>query len=133
MLNIDLDFEYIYKELDIKITDRGESFYQNRMLAVVQELQSKSKKKQKILLKNPIPFVLKIDLLKLEEGRQVMFLPGIDVPMTIVKTDGSFTYDTSDMATIKQRLYEENADWVIYVIDSGQVMDFIKRIYRIFI
>jgi arginyl-tRNA synthetase len=93
----------------------------------------KVKNKQKILLKNPIPFVLKIDLLKLEEGRQVMFLPGIDVPMTIVKTDGSFTYDTSDMATIKQRLYEENADWVIYVIDSGQVMDFIKRIYRIFI
>jgi len=59
--------------------------------------------------------------LKLEEGRQVMFLPGIDVPMTIVKTDGSFTYDTSDMATIKQRLTEENGDWLIYVIDSGQV------------
>lgn len=50
-----------------------------------------------------------------------MFLPGIDVPMTIVKSDGSFTYDTSDMATIKQRLVEEQADWIIYVIDSGQV------------
>jgi arginyl-tRNA synthetase len=68
---------------------------------------------------------LSIDLLKLEEGRQVMFLPGIDVPMTIVKTDGSFTYDTSDMATIKQRLFEENADWIIYVIDLGQVKDFL--------
>jgi arginyl-tRNA synthetase len=50
-----------------------------------------------------------------------MFLPGIDVPMTIVKSDKSFTYDTSDTATIKQRLVEENGDWIIYVIDSGQV------------
>jgi arginyl-tRNA synthetase len=66
-------------------------------------------------------FVSHTDLLKLEEGRQIMFLPGIDVPMTIVKSDGSFTYDTSDMATIKQRLQEENADWLIYVIDLGQV------------
>lgn len=95
------DFEYIYKELDVKIIDRGESFYQSRMIEVVDELKSKN-------------------LLKLEEGRQVMFLPGIDVPMTIVKSDGSFTYDTSDMATIKQRLVEEQADWIIYVIDSGQ-------------
>lgn len=50
-----------------------------------------------------------------------MFIPGIEVPMTIVKTDGSFTYDSSDMATIKQRLKEENGDWLIYVIDNGQV------------
>jgi arginyl-tRNA synthetase len=68
-----------------------------------------------------LSFFFQIELLKLEEGRQVMFLPDIDVPMTIVKTDGSFTYDTSDMATIKQRLESENADWLIYVIDSGQV------------
>ncbi|UJR37828.1 hypothetical protein I4U23_030518 [Adineta vaga] len=97
------DFEYIYKELDIKINDRGESFYQSRMIEVVKELESKN-------------------LLKLEDGRKVMFLPDIEVPMTIVKTDGSYTYDTSDMATIKQRLDEEKADWIIYVIDSGQAL-----------
>jgi arginyl-tRNA synthetase len=70
-----------------------------------------------------------------------MFLPGIDVPMTIVKTDGSFTYDTSDMATIKQRLDEEKADWIIYVIDLGQVnylnqrtfWEFGFELYRLFI
>ena len=37
-----LDFEHIYKELDIKIIDRGESFYQDRMISVVKELESKS-------------------------------------------------------------------------------------------
>jgi len=60
------------------------------------------------------------NLLKLEEGRKVMYLPEINVPMTIVKTDGSFTYETSDMTALKHRIIEENADWVIYVIDSGQ-------------
>lgn len=39
---IDSDFEYIYKELDVKIIDRGESFYQSRMIDVVKELESKS-------------------------------------------------------------------------------------------
>jgi len=52
-----------------------------------------------------------------------MFLPDIEVPMTIVKSGGGYTYDTSDMATIKQRLDEEKADWIIYVIDMGQVRD----------
>ena len=70
---------------------------------------------------------MRIDLLKLEEGRKVMFLPDIEVPMTIVKSDGSYTYDTSDMATIKQRLQEENADWIIYVIDLGQVRVVVER------
>lgn len=51
----------------------------------------------------------------------MMFLPAIELPMTIVKSDGSFTYDASDMTTIKQRLKEENADWLIYGIDSSQV------------
>ena len=43
------------------------------------------------------------------------------IPLTVVKSDGGFTYDTSDMAAIKQRIDEENADWIIYVTDAGQV------------
>lgn len=95
------DFEYIYNELDVKLIDRGESFYQSRMVDMITELQAKN-------------------VLKLEDGRYVMFVPNIKVPMTIVKSNGSYTYDTSDMATIKQRLEEEEADWIIYVVDSGQ-------------
>lgn len=44
-----------------------------------------------------------------------------NIPFTIVKSDGGFTYDTSDLATIKQRIEEEKADWLIYVTDAGQV------------
>lgn len=35
-----------------------------------------------------------------------------------------FTYDTSDMATIKNRIEEEKGDWLIYVTDAGQATHF---------
>ena len=49
---------------------------------------------------------------------------GISVPLTVVKSDGGFTYDTSDMAALKQRVEEEAADWLIYVTDAGQATHF---------
>jgi len=45
---------------------------------------------------------------------------GIKVPLTIIKSDGGFTYDTSDMAAISQRVTEERADRIVYVTDAGQ-------------
>lgn len=42
------------------------------------------------------------------------------IPFTIVKSDGGFTYDTSDMATIQYRINEQKGDWIIYVTDAGQ-------------
>uniref|UniRef100_A0A0K0EAP7 Probable arginine--tRNA ligase, cytoplasmic n=1 Tax=Strongyloides stercoralis TaxID=6248 RepID=A0A0K0EAP7_STRER len=95
------NFENIYERLDIKLTERGESFYQNRMISVVKDLEDNG-------------------VLKLEEGRKVFFPVNCSVPLTIVKSDGGFTYDTSDMAAIQQRLLEEKADWILYVIDAGQ-------------
>jgi arginyl-tRNA synthetase len=43
------------------------------------------------------------------------------IPFTIVKSDGGFTYDTSAMAAIKQRVEEEKGDWLVYITDAGQV------------
>jgi arginyl-tRNA synthetase len=48
----------------------------------------------------------------------------IQIPLTVVKSDGGYTYDTSDMACIRNRLYEENGDWLIYVTDAGQGLHF---------
>ena len=39
----------------------------------------------------------------------------------MVKSDGGYTYDTSDMAAIKHRVEEERGDLLVYVVDSGQV------------
>ncbi|KAK0417930.1 hypothetical protein QR680_013285 [Steinernema hermaphroditum] len=44
-------------------------------------------------------------VLKVEDGR---------------KSDGGNTYDTSDLAALRQRIVNESADWVIYVVDAGQ-------------
>lgn len=64
-------------------------------------------------------------LLELDEGRKVMWAEkDVGIPMTIVKSDGGFTYDTSDMAAIRYRLEEEKADWLIYVTDAGQATHF---------
>jgi arginyl-tRNA synthetase len=95
------DFAKIYQKLDIEIIERGESFYQQRMIDLVKELEEK-----KILIT--------------EEGRKIFFAKDRPVPLTVVKSDGGYTYDTSDLAAIKQRIFEENIDWAIYVVDSGQ-------------
>lgn len=50
-----------------------------------------------------------------------MWSPGSSIPLTIVKSDGGFTYDTSDFAALKQRIEEEKADRILYITDAGQV------------
>lgn len=91
----DVEFKKIYGRLDIKIIERGESFYQKHMELLVKELESEN-------------------MLEEDKGRKVMWgrEPGDGIPLTIVKSDGGFTYDTSDMAALKQRIEEEKADWV---------------------
>ncbi|XP_070790223.1 arginine--tRNA ligase, cytoplasmic [Pituophis catenifer annectens] len=95
------EFQKIYDCLDVSIIDRGESFYQDRMHEIVKELEERG-------------------FLQMDDGRKIVFIPGCSVPLTIVKSDGGFTYDTSDLAAIKQRIFEEKADYIIYVVDSGQ-------------
>jgi len=99
------EFQKVYDRLDIRITERGESFYQSRMEGVVKDLAGKG-------------------MLEEDEGRKVMFGPGAAIPLTVVKSDGGFTYDTSDMAALRHRVEEEGADWLVYVTDAGQATHF---------
>ncbi|KAK9507251.1 hypothetical protein O3M35_007155 [Rhynocoris fuscipes] len=100
------EFQEIYDKLDIKIIERGESFYQKHMEALVKELEEKN-------------------LLIEDEGRKILFPQeeGL-IPMTIVKSDGGFTYDTSDLAALKHRIEVEKPDWIIVVTDAGQATHF---------
>lgn len=100
-----IEFQKIYDRLQVTITDRGESFYQSRMNTVVKELKENN-------------------MLEEDEGRLIMWGNKDGIPLTIVKSDGGYTYDTSDMATIKQRVEEEKGDRFIYVTDAGQHMHF---------
>ncbi|XP_004737703.1 arginine--tRNA ligase, cytoplasmic [Mustela lutreola] len=99
------EFNKIYDALDISLVERGESFYQDRMNDIVKEFEDKG-------------------FVQVDDGRKIVFVPGCSIPLTIVKSDGGYTYDTSDLAALKQRLFEEKADMVIYVVDSGQSVHF---------
>nr|XP_023020401.1 arginine--tRNA ligase, cytoplasmic [Leptinotarsa decemlineata] len=98
------EFQKIYDRLDVSLVERGESFYQSRMEQIVKELDAGG-------------------FLEYDDGRKVMW-GDLTIPLTVVKSDGGFTYDTSDLAAIKHRVEEEKADWIIYVTDAGQATHF---------
>ena len=92
------EFSDIYRRLDVKIESRGESFYQSRMKNAVKDLKAAG-------------------LLLEEDGRHVMFAPGFSVPLTIIKSDGGYTYDTSDLTAVRQRVDEEK-------VSSKDILEF---------
>lgn len=48
-----------------------------------------------------------------------VFIEGQKVPLMVQKSDGGFGYASTDMAAIKQRVFDEKGDWLIYVTDEG--------------
>ncbi|EYB80971.1 hypothetical protein Y032_0396g686 [Ancylostoma ceylanicum] len=99
--------QLVYDRLDIVLEDVGESFYQKKMVTLVDDLK-------KIQSNN----------FREEEGRLLYFPANCEVPLTIVKSDGGYTYDTSDLAALRYRLHEKKADWIVYVVDAGQNLHF---------
>lgn len=104
------EFQVIYERLGIEnLIERGESFYHEHMKKVVEDLEKRQ---------------LLID----DEGRKILW--GSDkpkaneIPLTIVKSDGGFTYDTSDLSAVKQRVQEEGGTRILYVADNGQGVHF---------
>lgn len=50
----------------------------------------------------------------------MVWVEGEKVPLMVQKTDGGFGYGTTDMAALRQRVQDERAEWLIYVVDEGQ-------------
>lgn len=100
-------YQEIYNLLDIKITERGESFYHDLLPKIVSLFEEKG-------------------LSQNSEGAQCIFLDqflskeGKPLPLIIQKSDGGYTYATTDLSALKQRIEEEKADRIIYVVDNGQ-------------
>ena len=105
------EFQVIYDLLDIKIEERGESFYNPFLADIVSKLDREG-------------------LLTKSEGAMCVFLDGFTnkdgdpLPLIVQKTDGGFNYATTDLAAIKYRVQEDKAKRVIYVTDSGQANHF---------
>ena len=105
------EFQVIYDLLDIKLTERGESFYNPFLGDVVKELDTQG-------------------LLEEDAGAKCVFLEGFSnkdgdpLPLIVQKSDGGFNYATTDLAAINYRVKEDQAKRIVYVTDAGQANHF---------
>ena len=95
------NFNEIYRRLDIKLKEVGESFYDPIARDLIPQLEEKK-------------------LIELDQGAKVFRIPGETNPLMCVKSDGGLGYDTSDLAALKYRLLDLNRDWIIYVVGGEQ-------------
>ncbi len=104
-------YQEIYDLLDVKIHERGESFYNPYLKNVVDELSEKH-------------------LIQISDGAKCLFLEGFKnregdpLPLMVQKSDGGYNYDTTDLAAIRYRIFVDRADRIIYVTDVGQSLHF---------
>lgn len=100
-------YQEIYNLLDVKLTNRGESFYNPLLPDIVKDLEDKG-------------------MVEISDGAKCIFLEGFQnregqlLPLMVQKSDGGYNYDTTDMAAIYHRIKEEKGDRLIYVTDAGQ-------------
>jgi arginyl-tRNA synthetase len=94
-LNVKFDYEY------------GESFYHDRLAAVVEDLRT-------------------LGLAKDSQGAVCVFVEGFETPMIVQKKDGAFLYSTTDLATIQYRLETWQPQTILYVVDHRQSEHFDK-------
>jgi arginyl-tRNA synthetase len=109
------EFQRIYDRLDIRLGERGESFYNPYLAAVVSDLETTG-------------------LLVTDDGARCVFLEGVSgkegkpMPVIVQKSDGGFNYATTDLAAIRYRFAAapegDGARRVIYVTDAGQANHF---------
>lgn len=108
-----IEFQKIYDRLDIKLEERGESFYNPFLKDVVESLEEKG-----LAVKNQGAMVIFL------EGDQFKGRDGGPLPVIIRKSDGGFLYATTDLAAIRYRSGVDKADRIVYVTDSGQGLHF---------
>ncbi|MFB2882179.1 arginine--tRNA ligase [Floridanema aerugineum] len=105
------EFQVIYNLLDVKLTERGESFYNPLLPDVVEDLA-------------------KTGLLEEDAGAQCVFLEGFSnkegqpLPLIVQKSGGGYNYATTDLAALRYRIFQDRAERIIYVTDAGQANHF---------
>ncbi|KAK9676975.1 hypothetical protein RND81_11G113500 [Saponaria officinalis] len=96
-----VSLQKIYERLRVNIEEKGESFYNPYIPRVLEILSNEG-------------------LIEESEGAQVKHIDGKKIPFIVVERDGGFNYASTDLTALWYRLYEEKAEWIIYVTDVGQ-------------
>ena len=104
------EFGRIYKILGASFSyEHGESFYEDKMQAVIDEIRKKK-------------------LSKKSENAEIVEFKDM-APAILLKSDGATTYFTRDLATIKYRLGEWSPEKIIYEVGSEQKLHF-KQVFE---
>ena len=98
-------YNQIYKRFDIKLDNFGESFYNSMIPVVLNELKEK-------------------ELIKEDQGAQCIFIPGKKNPLIVVKSDGGYNYDSTDIAALNYRIKTLKANRIVIITDVGQYPHF---------
>ena len=100
------EIDLVYQRLGVRFDHTyGESFYQPFLNKVVQDLSASG-------------------LARESEGALAIFLNEDATPALVRKSDGAFTYMTTDLATIQYRVEQWKPDAILYVVDSRQSLHF---------
>lgn len=107
------NYQKTYNLLNSKFDSyNGESYYNDKMDEVVDELREKG-------------------LLKESEGAQVVDLSEYDMPPCIIITSaGTTIYATRDLASLKDRINKYDFDKAIYVVGNEQRLHF-KQVFKV--
>ncbi len=110
------EIEHAYQRLDVKFDHmHGESFYNSMLPGVVEDMLARgiARESQGAVV---IPAIA--DANEEEDGETD------EPPALIRKSDGAFTYTTSDLATIRYRMEQWMPDAIFYVVGLPQALHF---------
>jgi arginyl-tRNA synthetase len=123
----------IYQRLDVSLRPedvRGESSYRDRLAETVEELRRSVHARE--------PSLERVGRIAVEDSQgavvvfqfspegQPLFLnkEGEPLPFLIRKSDGAYLYSTTDLAALRFRVHDLQADRLIYVTDARQALHF---------
>lgn len=103
-------FLTVYQRLDVRLDAgdfAGESLYKDQLASVADELD-------------------RLGLLVEDDGAKCVFPEGFrnrdgnPMPMIVIKSDGGYGYDTTDLAALRYRTHDLKATRLLYVVGSPQ-------------
>ncbi len=101
-------FNEAYERLNVLLTDddlAGESTYNDDLPVLVRELEESG-------------------VAVVDDGALCVFVDGFEAPLIVRKRDGGYGYATTDLAAIRRRVRELDANRIIYVTDARQAGHF---------
>ncbi|KNC51437.1 arginyl-tRNA synthetase [Thecamonas trahens ATCC 50062] len=139
-----VEFQRIYDRLQVTTHEKGESFYHDQLADTVELIKERiplvgtftsgededaeAIKERRDAFAAEVAAQTSLDNSVLAEDNGALCFWIVNPrepnappkPLIVQKADGGYTYATTDFAALKYRLDVEKADWILYVVDSGQ-------------